>query len=409
MYPVDSRWAAMVAGGSTTPTGGLQAWRGGTLLADALDVPGWSEQVSVDDRKVVSRLTFTAADPTASLASHPHATLGWAGQQVNARAGYRVQGADQTIPLGWWRIDSPTPDAPTWVTYGPSGTFVAVGSWPEAWPGTFYPGQAYPGPVTTLISGSGRQVRRGGQVSVSCSDLLTLLEDDLRSLTGPLTGGTVQSEVTRLIDGRIPVAATWTGVDGGHSVPANMTYPDNRLSAICDLLGTVGAVAWINRAGAFQPLPATSTGTDWVIPAGAVVSAPVIGSREGIFNLVIVTGTDEDGNDMRVSVAETSGLFSVHGPFGVTSKTFSNPLAKTLSALQATAATYLRQGIESRAVRFKITLTTPHWALDPLDRVSFTDPDGVTFAGAVVGLDRSPTGMSIDLVIPYAEVWPDVA
>lgn len=401
MYPTNSTWGAMVNGGSVQTTGGMQVWRGGTLLEQALKVEGWTETITVDERKVVSQLTFTAPDPNADLASRPDAILGWAGQQVGVRAGYRVRSGDMTLPLGWWRIDTPTPDPATWVDYS---SRALAGNYP----GMNYPGTSYPGVgVLTNESRHRLRVRKGGQVSVSCSDLLTLLEDDLPSLTGPLPNATVQSEVIRLIAGRIPVAATWAGVNGAYVVPANMVYPDNRLAAICDLLGMPGAVAWINRAGAFQPLPASKSTVDWLVPISAVESAPVAGSLEGIYNKAIVTGSTEEGADIWVAAVGGDGLFGSRGPFGTVSKSFSDSVGKTSVALQATADKYLREGIDARAVRFVITLVTPNWTIDPLDRVSYTDPDGRTFAGPVVGITRSLAGMSMELVVPYREVWPD--
>lgn len=332
------------------------------MLADRLDVTGFTESASSDGRKITSRLTLTCPDPTASLAEGPDAPLGWMGQRLIGRAGFTHRDRSLTVPLGQWRIDRPDPDAPTWTPYSDA-----------------------------------MMVRRGGQVQVDASDLLSLLEDDLPVLTGPLPGGTIQSEVVRLVAGRLPVASEWP-VSAQKRAPAQV-YADNRLTAICDLLATVGAAAWVNRAGALEPRPLERAGLDWVIPTAAVEQARLLGGREGLFNVAIVTGTDDDGNELREVAQETRGQFSVHGTFGVVTRTFNNPLGKTRSALRLTAETYLRQGVEGRAARCEIRLTTPNWAVDVLDRVQLTLPDGTVVAGPVVALERSPDTMSIEVPV----------
>lgn len=373
VYPTDDRWAALASGGSYTPAASFQAVRGARTLASRLDVSTFRESASSDGRKVTHTLDLTCPDPTGSLADGPDAPLGWMGQQLIARAGFASGDLQQTVPLGQWRIDRPDPGAPTWVPYP-----------------------------------TGMQVRRGSSVRVTSSSLLGLLTDDLPVLTGPLPGGTIQSEVIRLVDGRLPVASTWWDpVLAAQPAPASQVYQDNRLGAICDLLATIGGVAWVDRAGAFRPIPADKSGVDWVIPPGAIVTPRQVGSRDGVHNVVIVTGTDDDGNELRAVAREEHGPFSVHGSFGVVTRTYSNPLGKTQAALDQTASTYLWQAIRGRSIRYEVELTTPNWALDVLDRVQFTTPDGRTVTGPVVHLERDPSGMSIEVPVPWAEVWPD--
>lgn len=371
MFPVEPGWSRIVSGGSYTPVADFTSVRGAVTLAEGLDVSEWSESATSDNRKVTSRLSLTVADPRADIADGPDAPLGWMGQRIIASAGFAHRGRELRVPMGQWRIDDPGTEPARWAEYG------------------------------TML------VQRGTVASPTGADLLSLLEDDLPWLTGPRAGGTVWSEVVRLVEDRIPIADTWAGLEPLTSVPASVVYEQDRLTAICDLLATIGAVAWVNRAGALEPRPAVPIEVAWDVPATAVVRPLMMGGREGLFNRVIVTGSDDDGTEMRAVASETEGPFSVTGSFGVSTKTYSNPLAKTQGALDATARTYLRQGIEGRAVRWLIDLAVPNYALDPLDLVRVTLPDGRRVTGPVVGLTRGPSSMQVEIPAKYTEVWPD--
>ena len=376
MFPTEQGWDRIVNGtGSYTPTAHFMSVRGSHTLAESLAVTDWTESASSDGRKITSRLSLTVADPRADLADGPDAPLGWMGQQIIARAGFRHRDRELVVPLGQWLIDEPGTEPSRWTAYGPPDE--------PMW------------------------VERGTDAQPAATDLLSLLEDDLPWLTGPRTNATVWSEIVRLVEGRIPIADTWAGLAPTARVPAGVVYDGDRLTAICDLLATIGAVAWVNRAGALEPRPAEPVGIDWVIPADAIVAPLMRGGRDGLFNRAIVTGTTEDNEEIRAVASETSGPFSVDGPFGVVTKTFNNPLAKTQRSLDATALTYLRQGIEGRMVRWQVDLAVPNFALDVLDRVQLMLPDGQTVTGPVVALTRSQTGMQIEIPARYAEVWPN--
>lgn len=378
MWPVSSLWPYLVGGGSVTPMVTVRSMLGADFLAD-VSPQSWSESVSCDGRKVSSTLELQVADPKGVLTSGVRAPLGWLGQRLTVRAGFAKPGAfvvtgndsrqpAEMLPMGSWLITAPGSSPVRWVDY------------------------------PTM------KVRRGGLVSPTAVDLLALLEDDdFTTLMAPLSGGTVRSEVLRIVGDRLPVAATWPGVDGSLAVPASSAYPDNRLQALCDVLAVAGAAAWVNRAGVLQPLPLAKTTVDRALTNAVIVSKVIVGGRDGLFNRAIVKGSAADGSPLIGVASETTGPLSVTSEYGVVAKTFNNPLGQTQAAIDVTAATYLAQGIAARSVRAEIALTTPDYAIDILDRVSATDPDG-TLSGLVQSFRRSSSGMTLNVSVPWSQV-----
>lgn len=379
MWQASDVWPALVGGGSVTPLVSVRSSLGSDQLGE-VPVESWQETVTVDGRKVTSTLEVRAADPNGDLTVGLRAPLGYIGQRLSVRAGFARPGAfsasgdlarnpGELVPMGQWIITDPGSSPNTWVDY------------------------------PTM------RVRRGGDVKPKGADLLTLLEnDDLTALTAPLPGATVRSEVLRLVGGRIPVAADWPGVDADRPVLSEAVYDSNRLSAICDLLERVGAAAWVNRSGALQPLPTMPDNYVRVITDAVVIDRQITGGRSGLYNRVVVTSSAEDGTPMVGVASETSGPLSVHGPFGAVVRRENNPLAKTQGALDATAATYLQQGLNARSVRIVLRLTVPDYAIDPLDRVVTRDPD-LSVIGTVVGITRGSDGMTLTLSVPWHWVY----
>lgn len=367
MWAVSDLWRILVAGGSVTPAVEVASSLAGTRLAD-LDPVSWRVSSSSDGRKVSSDLSLSVADPNGDLTLGLRAPLGFVGQRLTVRAGFEAPyGAPELVPMGTWVIHNPGGVAPEWADYG------------------------------TM------QVRRGGVVQPQASDLLAMIEgDDFTALTGPLAGGTVRSEVLRIVGSRLPIAGAWPGVNDLVPVPGG-TYSDNRLTALCDVLELAGAVAWVNRAGALQPIPAVKGTIDRVV-SGAVKARRVEGGREGLYNRVIVTGTDDAGAPLIGIASETTGPLAVDGPYGVMAKRVGNPLGKTQAALDATAQTYLEQGIAARTVRLVVELVTPDFALDVLDRVTVRDPDG-DLTGMVQSATHTHTSTELTVAVPWSEVW----
>lgn len=376
MYPTTSLWSTLTSGGSVAPAVVVRSSLGADPLGEVTP-ESWEESASSDGRKVSSTLSLSVADPLGNMTRGLRAPLGWMGQRLAVRAGFAKPGAFATgaddsrqsgelVPMGSWLITDPGSVPVQWVDYG------------------------------TM------QVSRGGVVTPSAIDLLAILDgDDFTALTAPLTGATVRSEVLRIVGGRLPVAASWPGVDGSTAYASTEAYGDNRLGALCTVLNAAGAVAWVNRSGALQPLPLSKTAVDRVLPKAVIESKRIVGGRDGLFNQAVVTGTATDGTPLIGIATEVTGpLAADPAKFGTVTKRFSNPLVHTQGGLDATAATYLAQGIAARAVRVDVSLDVPDYAIDPLDLLTVLDVDQ-PLTGTVQSLKRGGSGMSLVLSVPW--------
>ena len=366
MFAVSSLWARGLTARTSTVTSILGGKSLGAVRMDAGRL-SWAS----DGRKVTARLDLSVADPRGVLAA-PNGPLGWVGQQLVVRSGVSRRSYSELIPCGSYRIDD-------------------SGSGPQAW----------------SVHRNGIAVRRGGPLRPSASDLLSILEDDdLVGLEQPLPGGTIRSEVVRLVGGRMPVASTWPGV-ADPTVPASVTYDSNRLSAICALAASVNAVVWAGRSGELQlvPSPAATAPAVWFATATTTVSIVVAGNRTGVYNRVIVEGTDASGAPLRGVADVLDGPLSVLGPFNVAAFRHNDPLAKTQAAVDLSAQTMLSNMAAQRTVRARITVVADP-ALDPLDVVAVTDPEGRVWQGPVVSCEMplEPGVMVIEVPVPLSTV-----
>lgn len=325
-----------------------------------------------DGRKVTGRLDLSVPDPRGILA-RPLGPLGWLGQHLVVRSGVSRTSYEEMIPCGAFRIDD-------------------SGSVEQAW----------------SLHRKGQVVRRGGVLKPSASDLLSILEeDDLIGLEQPLAGATIRSETLRLVGGRIPVASSWPGVPDP-SVPASVTYDTNRLTAVCSLASAVNAVVWAGRSGElrFIPQPAAGATPVWSAAATQAVKIIIAGNRTGLYNRFVVEGTDANGAAIRGVADVLTGPLAVgSSPFGTVVYRHNDPLAKTQSALDLSAATYRDTMIANRTVLAKITVIADP-SLDPLDIVAVTDPEGRVWTGPVTSctMPLEPGVMTIEIPVPLATV-----
>lgn len=364
MYAVSSLWSRGLSLRSSTVTSTL----GGKSLGNVIVESGtlsWSS----DGRKVTSQLTLSVADPKGLLAT-PTGPLGWFGQQMLVRSGVSRTSYTEMIPCGSFRVDD-------------------SGAGPQAW----------------STHRNGVVVLRGGVLSPTATDLLSILEDDdLIGLEQPLPGGTVRSEIVRLVGNRMPIASTWPGVSDP-TVPSTVTYDKNRLTTICTLAALVNAVVWAGRAGELRLLPVPSGAAVWSATSRQATQIIIPGSRTGMYNRVIAEATDANGAPL-VGVADVlDGPLAAKLPYGVVSYRHTDPLSKTQDAVDATARTILTNLVAQRTVRVRVKVPADP-CLDPLDMVSVTDPKGRVFTGPVVScsMPLEPGEMTIEIPVPMSTV-----
>jgi len=403
MYPVSTIFARGLGSRASTITSTLGGLSLGQVNAESGKL-SWAS----DGRKVTGKLDLSVPDPRGILAA-PYGPLGWIGQQLVLRSGISRSSYEELIPCGAWRIDDSGSVEQAWSMLARMHLVdVYADIWSDVWSdvwGVWQYQQRVP------VEGTGKVVRRGGKLSPSAVDLLSILEEDeFIGLEQPLAGGTIRSEVLRLVGGRIPVASSWPGV-ADPSVPASVTYDTNRLTTICSLAAVVNAVVWAGRSGELQfiPQPAVGATPVWTATATRVVKIIIAGNRTGLYNRFIVEGTDANGAALRGVSDETTGPLAVSGrsPFGTVTYRHSDPLAKTQSAIDAAAQTYHDRIVADRTVRVRITVPADP-SLDPLDVVAVTDPEGRVWTGPVVSCDMplEPGVMVIEIPVPLSEVIP---
>ena len=395
MYPVSTVFARGLGSRASTIISTLGGLSLGQVHADSGTL-SWAS----DGRKVTGKLDLSVPDPRGTLAA-PNGPLGWIGQQLVLRSGVSRSSHEEQIPCGSYRIDDSGSVEQAWSVHRTTvltltGDFFSD-TWSDIWPGAMVPDWTVPGKV----------VRRGGKLSPSAVDLLSILEEDeFVGLEQPLPGATIRSEVLRLVGGRMPVASSWPGV-ADPSVPASVTYDANRLTALCSLAAVVNAVVWAGRSGELQfiPQPAANAAPVWTADATRAVKIIIAGNRTGLYNRFIVEGTDAGGAALRGVSDVLDGPLAVgSSPFGTVTYRHNDPLAKDQTAINASAQTYRDRIVADRTARVKITVPADP-SLDPLDVVAVTDPEARVWTGPVVScsMPLEPGVMVIEIPVPLSE------
>lgn len=188
-------------------------------------------------------------------------------------------------------------------------------------------------------------------VQVQAKSLLHRLEEDrLTEPMVPRTGGTLGSELRRLVAGHMGVLVDPTLTD--RACPA-MSWGESRIDAVYEIADAWPARLRESADGILQVLPPAVGGgartlTDGV--DGTVIAAPRSASRERVYNRVVARGQDQadSGAPMFQAVAsQTTGPLAVDGPYGIVTRFFSSPLITS----QAQAAKAAKSLLASSVVR----------------------------------------------------------
>lgn len=180
------------------------------------------------------------------------------------------------------------------------------------------------------------------------STMHRLEEDRLTSPTVPRSGGTLASELRRLVAGHMGVLVDPTLRD--RACPS-MSWGESRVDAVYEI-----ADAWPARLreggdGILRVLPPTPSGTARTLTdgvGGTVIAAPRQASRDQVYNRVVARGQDQDdsGTPMFQAVADqTTGPLAVGGPYGVVTRFFSSPLITSQAAATSAARSLLATSV----------------------------------------------------------------
>lgn len=262
--------------------------------------------------------------------------------------------------------------------------------------------------VATIPVGSFRITSwqdNGDTVSVTAVSMFRLIENArLRRATSPRSGGTLVSELRRLVPSSMGLT-----VDAGltdRACPA-MTWGESRMDAIQEI-----ARAWPARlretmtggVSVLPPLAAVPTPVNYLHDGvgGTVVSAYPSGSEDGLFNVIVARGTESDdaGAPMiQHDEAQTTGPLSV-SRFGEKVMFFSSPLITSGGQAIATAQTMLADKVRQSLTLPVIAAADPRIELD--DAAEVLDADGERYWGYVSGYTlplRANGDMRIDVEV----------
>ena len=199
-------------------------------------------------------------------------------------------------------------------------------------------------------------------IRITGKSLFQHLEDDrLTSPTVPYSGGTLASELRRLVGGHMGVIVSDALTN--RSCPS-MSWGESRIDAIYEI-----ADAWPARLRegpdgvlyVLPPVPAITERPETTLTdgeAGTVIGVTRQGSRAGIFNRIVARGQEQDDAGQprfQAIIDQTTGPLRTSGPYGIVTKFFSSPLITSKQAALNSATTML-----ATSVRQKTTVPVTH-------------------------------------------------
>ena len=283
---------------------------------DPLPVGPWSLKWSVRDQTMVrSSGSFTVGEGTGELApwglSEP---LSAAGSQVSA-----------VMHVGGESIDL--------------ATFTVTGN----------------SPTESLFYARDRWNTTGASVDVAMEELSRLVQDDeFISPESPPTGATVMTEIERLLRPHVGVIFAAEVVD--QTLP-KMLHPESRLEAVYTLVQMVGDARFTGDGQLFVYVPnSTPTFTVQGKPMGNLVDIAREQSRDNFYNVVVSTGRNANGDELKAYAMISTGPLQASGPFG--RRVYRHTaVATTQAGVQADADATLKRLQAKSTVEIRVEVT----------------------------------------------------
>lgn len=225
--------------------------------------------------------------------------------------------------------------------------------------------------------------------------LQRVLDDRLLSATAPRDGGTLKSEVLRLLPDGISAAFHPSLVD--RECPKSMQWDESRIDALYEIADAWPARLRENEWGNLDLLPVLPDVPTPLLSftdgeGGTLISAPHTDSREDVPNVWVVRSS-QDGVEAQAVVEIQAGPMSTGGEYGRVPTFWSSPLLDNEEQCRAAATT--RRQNAARQMRTRKVTAAP----DP--RVMLDDPveliigkgtrDQVTEWGVIIGIDMPLT------------------
>lgn len=221
--------------------------------------------------------------------------------------------------------------------------------------------------------------KRVDQVDVEAAGLLWLIQEArLVNPFQPTTG--FKNTIQRLVEPGLTVEFDAALVD--RSVPASVTFDDDRLQALQNTLTAWPAVAEVTNEGFLYVTSADDPTAVSValssLARGTVIEAHGSSTRDGVYNAVVAQGTAADGQLVRGVAYDNTGPKRSGGPFSdlPVPLYFDSPLITTQAQAQAAANTRLATLKRGTGQIFDVEMV-PHPALQVGDLVTLDGAPGV--------------------------------
>lgn len=361
----------------------VDAWRGGKLLSPDGGLPVAGGTITITEGQAIrTALSVTIADPDGQWTPQADGALSPYGSELHVQLGIRAGALAELVSIGWCPI--------------------TVASTDERW-------QAYP---TMVIS-------RGQSTDVSATDRAQIIAAArFMSRTQPVNTS-VFAEIASLLQGVVPWQAP-TGLADG-TVPAGITYTDDRLGAVNTLAAVLDQAVVFNPAGTATLAPRhdlDAEGNDntsnpaplgaavWTIPVhgGSVVTFARELNADATYNGVIVRGTAFNGSALVGQSVITTGPLAWDGPFGQVPYFVTSATLGTQAGVDAAAVAELARLVAQRSQIIVISCVS-NPALEVGDVVTVPAPKG-RLNGRVVSIQwpLTPGPMSVSVSVSSTDM-----
>jgi hypothetical protein len=221
-------------------------------------------------------------------------------------------------------------------------------------------------------------ISAGAVLGVEALDRMIAVADyRFMSPETPPPGATCLSEIRRLCDGLLPVAA-WPDGLPDRDVPASIAYQESRLDAVASLAAAAHVDVYADDNGALAVTPVQQTTGDpvaYLSTTDFVVTVTAKHTRDGVYNAVVAHGEDSESAPVSAVAYDTDPDSPTRwdGPCGRVPAFYSSPVLTTVEQCASAAASVLGNYLRGRDRTEKFT-AAPHPALQVGDIVAVTTP-----------------------------------
>lgn len=340
-------------------------WYDGRPVISSLPISGWSQTFS-GGTQISGSTNITVEDESGDLAPWGvDEPLGVGGSILQTRL---ILDSD-SLNLGWQRISTSTPQE-VW-RRGPQGLI---------W------------------------VNGGSTIEVEASDM-TIMVSGNKFITpeSPQAGNTCIQEIRRLMLGNMDV--TFESNVEDVLIPPSITYRDERLDAIEDLIAALGCSYRVTGTGQMSVYKPNKTSV-WTVKAGDLGGSLISIARSqdisSLKNFIVARATLDGGEELQAAASEESGPLRVDGPHGRWPEMIQADLAKTMPDMERAAESGLDSVLRSRVISLPLT-TVFHPGLELGDWITVMCPmntgEEIPLEGRVSSISYSGPAMPLSMSI----------